>query len=108
MSATPASADGLKIEFITKPEAPIATGDTELIVLVKDKDNMPVEGAIATISYDMVSMAMGETKGQAVDEGGGRYALITVFGHPGRVKFQIKVEKSGLPTSTLEKLVDVR
>lgn len=108
VSTPPAGADGLKIEFIIKPEAPSAAADTELIVQVKNGANQPVAGATVTISYDMASMAMGETTGQAVDEGAGRYTLITVFAHPGRFKFKVKAEKSGQTTSTFEKEVDVR
>ena len=102
------SADGLKIEFMTNPEAPAVSGDTELTVLVKDKDGKPVEGATVTVKYDMVSMSMGETSGQAVDSGGGRYALMTIFAHGGKVRFQIKAEKAGQPTGTLEKIMDVK
>ena len=103
---TPAPS-GPKIEFTTNP-TPLKKGDAELIVMVKDKDGKPIEGAEVNISYSMTTMNMGNTSGKATDEGGGRYTIKTTFDHAGNLKFTVQVDKPGLPQGLLETKLDVQ
>ena len=98
--------DAPRIELSTNP-TPLKRGDAEIIVMVKDKDGKPVEGAVVNVSYDMTSMAMGATSGKATGGIGGRYTIKTSFDHTGTAKFTIQVDKTGMPQGILETKLEV-
>lgn len=99
--------DALKIEFTTDP-AQLTVGVAKLIVVVKDKDNKPVEGADVRISYSMTTMNMVESSGRATEQGGGRYVIFASFTHAGSVRVVVHVDKPGLSQGTSDFTMTVR
>ena len=104
-TATP-NPDAPRIELSTNP-TPLKKGDAEIIVLVKDKDGQPVDGAVVTVSFVMTTMNMGITSGKASGGNGGRYTIKTSFDHTGTAKFTIQVDKAGMQQGILESGLDV-
>jgi uncharacterized protein (DUF305 family) len=86
----------LNIAFSTEPPALKVGTPGALVIVLTDKEGKPVEGADVNVTLTMTTMNMGEMKGTATDEGGGRYTIKTSFGHGGKLKIEVAAAKDKL------------
>lgn len=93
-ATTPASKP-VAITVETDPD-PATMGNITFVLVVKDEEGNPIEGARVDVSVDhtdMTGMSMG---GAATEQPGGRYAISANFSMSGNWKMTVYVRKNGL------------
>ena len=95
------------IELISDT-ATLSTGDTELMVSVKDKQGKVVDDAIVTVNADMTMMSHGGISGKMQAKGGGKYSIRARFSMAGPWLLTVTLDKQGLPQGIKEIALSVK
>jgi hypothetical protein len=104
----PAASGPGRITVTTAPTPAVASGETELVIEVKDSAGKAVSGASVQVSVDMLSHSMGAMTGQATDQGNGRYATKVPFGMAGDWVVTVEVRQGDTVLATTDVTIPVQ
>jgi ABC-type transport system substrate-binding protein len=92
----PATSSSPQITLTTNPDPAASTGETELIIDVKDASGQPLSGAVVLVTVDMSGHGMSDAmQGESTDQGNGRYATKVPFNMAGDWKVTVEVRRAG-------------
>jgi hypothetical protein len=108
-TATPAPAGLPEITLTTTPDPAASTGETELVIDVKDASGQPLSGAVVALTVDMSGHGMSDAmQGEATDQGNGRYATKVPFNMAGDWQITVEVRQGDTVLATQEFVVPVQ
>ena len=106
--AAPAPSGPPQVTLTTNPDPAAASGETELVVVVKDTAGKPLNGVKVLVTADMAVHSMGAMQGEATDQGNGRYATKIPFGMAGDWKITIEVRQGDTVLATQDFTIPVQ
>ena len=106
--AAPAPSGPPQITLTSNPDPAAASGETELVVDVKDTAGKPLNGVKVLVTADMAAHSMGGMQGEATDQGNGRYATKVPFGMAGGWKITIEVRQGDTVLATQDFIIPVQ
>jgi len=96
------------ITVTTNPN-PAVMGDVELIIEVKDAAGQPLDGARVSVVAGMSGHVMGDPlRGQATDQGNGRYSIKAPMSMSGMWDVTVRVDKPGIESFSTDLTVSVK
>jgi hypothetical protein len=104
----PAASGPVQVTLTTNPNPAVSSGETELVIEVKDDAGKAVSGATVQVSVDMLSHSMGAMEGPATDQGNGRYATKVPFGMAGDWVVTVEVRQGDTILATQEVTLPVQ
>ena len=106
--AAPNAGGSTELTLTTNPNPASSTGETELVIEVKDGAGKALSGATVTVTADMAAHSMGAMQGQATDQGNGRYATKVPFGMAGDWKITVEVRQGDTVLATQDFTIPVQ
>lgn len=104
----PAASGPVQVTLTTTPNPAASTGETELLIEVKDSAGKALNGATVTVTADMAAHSMGAMQGQATDQGNGRYATKVPFGMAGDWKITVEIRQGQAVLATQDFTISVQ
>jgi hypothetical protein len=104
----PAASGPVQVTLTTNPNPAASTGETELVIEVKDSAGKAISGATVQVTADMLSHSMGALEGPATDQGSGRYATKVPFGMAGDWAITVEVRQGDTVLATQDFTIPVQ
>ncbi len=96
------------ITVTTNPN-PAIMGDVELIMEVRDAAGKSLDGAKVSVVASMSGMPMGDPlRGQATDQGDGRYSIKAPMSMSGAWDVTVRVDKPGMESFSKDLKINVK
>jgi len=104
--APTASTPQISLSF--SPNPPSSSGETELILEVRDGSDKPVNGAEVVILATMSGHGMDPLQGPATDQGNGRYSVKAPLDMAGDWTITVEVRQTGQTLASQDFTVSVQ